>query len=68
MHLHRLAEQSGLLYARQTARFMVKRQRQVEMLGRRLENCAHKLRAGIIERQSEPGGAAAAAASVEPEP
>ena len=42
--LHRLAEQAGMLYTRQCGRLVVKRQRQVEMLGRRLAHCAERLR------------------------
>ena len=41
--LHKLAEQAGRVYARQCDRLVVKRQRQVEMLGRRLAHCAEKL-------------------------
>jgi hypothetical protein len=43
--LHRLADQAGMLYTRQCSRLIVKRQRQVEMLGRRLAHCAEKLQA-----------------------
>ena len=43
--LHRLADQAGMLYTRQCSRLVAKRQRQVEMLGRRLAHCAEKLQA-----------------------
>ena len=54
--LHRLADQAGMLYTRQCSRLVVKRQRQVEMLGRRLAHCAEKLQA-----PTTPGDDAAAA-------
>ena len=41
--LNKCAEQSALTYTRQAHRIIVKRHRQVEMLGRRLSNCSAKL-------------------------
>ena len=59
--LHKLAEQAGRVYARQCDRLVVKRQRQVEMLGRRLAHCAEKLRASAeAAPQPAPSGPAEA--------